>query len=68
MKCSTSKASNREGSSSFLKKRTKKHLLSEARIDLACRISQQSKSLFCSSFQKELLPCSLLLEKAGSFV
>jgi hypothetical protein len=46
-----------KGSSSFLKKRTKKLLLSVARVDLAFRVNQQSKSFLVRFFKKELPSC-----------
>jgi hypothetical protein len=47
----------REGSSSFLKKRTKKLFLFSVRTDLTCRVNQQIKSFLVLFFKKELLPC-----------
>jgi hypothetical protein len=68
MKRSASRESKREGSSSFLKKTTKKHLLSVANIDLACRISQQSKSFSGSFFQKNCFLACLRWKMSDSFV
>ena len=57
-----------QGSSSFLKKRTKKLLLAAVRGDLACRAHQQSKGFLVLFFKKELLSCWPLLEIGDSFV
>jgi hypothetical protein len=46
-----------EGSSSFLKKRTKKLLPASVRVDRAWRANQQSKSFLVLLFKKELLSC-----------
>jgi hypothetical protein len=46
----------REGSSSFLKKRTKKLLLDLVRVDRGLRVNQSSKSFLVLFFKKELLP------------
>jgi hypothetical protein len=67
MERSSSKESKREGSSSFLKKRTKKLLLSTVSIDLAWRITQQNKSFLVLFFKKKLRPWLVLLENAGFF-
>jgi hypothetical protein len=48
-----------EGSSSFLKKRTKKLLLDQLLLDRAYRASQHNKSLLVLFFRKELLSCFL---------
>jgi hypothetical protein len=48
--------SKHEGSSSFLKKRTKKLLLSSVRGGLADPVNQHSKSFLVFCFKKELLP------------
>jgi len=45
-----------EGSSSFLKKRTKKLLLLGIRTDHTRRVNQQNKSLLLLFFRKEDLP------------
>jgi hypothetical protein len=47
----------REESSSFLKKRTKKLLLSSKRASRGQYVTQQSKSFLFLFFKKELLPC-----------
>jgi hypothetical protein len=60
-----SKDSNREGSSSFLEKRTKKLFLSPVRPNVACRANQQSKSFLVLYFKKELLSSSPLPEGTG---
>jgi hypothetical protein len=54
------KEGKREGSSSFLKKRTKKLFLSTVRTNFACRVNQQSKSFLVLFFKKELFSCSPL--------
>jgi hypothetical protein len=46
----------REGSSSFLKKRTKKLLLSSGRASRTNRVNQTSKSFLFLFFKKEILP------------
>jgi hypothetical protein len=48
-----------EGSSSFLKKRTKKLLLLGMHTDRAGRVNQQNKSFLVLFFKKELLPSRL---------
>jgi hypothetical protein len=60
--------SNHEGSRSFLKKRTKKLLLSSVRGRHAHRVNQQSKSFLVLFFKKELLPLWPLPGVAGLFV
>ncbi len=58
--CSRSKrneaTSKHEGSSSFLKKRTKKLLLSSVRGGRSDRVNQHTKSFLVLFFKKELLP------------
>jgi len=68
MKCSAAKEGKHEGSSSFLKKRTKKLLLASVRIELAGRVHQHSKSFLVLFFKKELLSCWPLRESPDSFV
>jgi len=55
MSLQSSRKGKRQGSSSFLKKRTKKLLLSSSRTDLAGRVKQTSKSFLVPFFKKELL-------------
>ena len=55
-----------QGSSSFLKKRTKKLLLSLVRADRACRVNQQDKSFLVLFFKKELLPCAHFLSRLNT--
>jgi len=62
------KESKREGSSSFLKKRTKKLFLSTVRTGLACRVNQQNKSFLVLFFKKELLSCCLCPKAPDSYV
>jgi hypothetical protein len=50
------KEGKHEGSSSFLKKRTKKLLLLGMRTDRTGRVNQHSKSFLVLFFKKELLP------------
>jgi hypothetical protein len=57
------KKAKRQGSSSFLKKRTKKLLFASlpiSRISRISRISQQSKSFLFLFFKKEILPSLLV--------
>jgi hypothetical protein len=49
-----------EGSSSFLKKRTKKLLFDSVRTDRIARVNQQNKSFLVLFFKKELLPSFFL--------
>jgi hypothetical protein len=46
-----------QGSSSFLKKRTKKLLFVSVRVNRCGRVKQASKSFLVLFFKKELLPC-----------
>jgi hypothetical protein len=57
----------KEGSSSFLKKRTKKLLLSSIRGGRAHRVNQHSKNLLLLFFKKELLSLWPLPGIAGLF-
>jgi hypothetical protein len=67
MKRASCKENKREESSSFLKKRTKKLLLSTVRTNVACRVNQHSKSFLVLFFKTELLSYSPLPECAGLF-
>jgi hypothetical protein len=46
----------KKGSSSFLKKRTKKLLFLGMRTDRSCRVNQTTKGFLVIFFKKELLP------------
>jgi hypothetical protein len=51
---------SQEGSSSFLKKRTKKLLLDLVRTVRVARVNQRNKSFLVLFFKKELLPSCFL--------
>jgi hypothetical protein len=58
------KTAKRQGSSSFLKKRTKKLVLDLVRAGRIGRVNRQSKSFLFLFFKKEMLPSLRSVSKA----